>query len=318
MKFFTLAVLFILMNLAAFAKEPVDENALKQTLFTLQKGEELKEITADILAQDGLPSAMKEKFFQQKRKFFVFTYPSDGLKIKSMLSFVSTAESKPLIMILRGGSDMLGLPAFLYPSKEVLFAAESDAVTVSACYRGGVSEGADEYGGADVNDVFNLSQHLPKIAEKFGLKYDKKYMIGISRGGLEMFLALAKFPQLQKEYQKFVSFSGVLNTDLFIANNPEWREKEEKHYGFKYKSWLDERNPVLAVPKIANKDLPFLLIQGTSDPKVALDEGYSMLKQMRKHQLKNISYWEVEGGDHVLKNHPEYIKLILAYLESNQ
>lgn len=79
--------------------------------------------------------------------------------------------------------------------------------------------------------------------------------------------------------------------------------------------WLDRRNPILAISKIKNKQLPFLLVQGSADPIVCLDEGYSMLQAMRAHQFTNISYWEVEGGDHVLKNHPEYVKLIYAWLE---
>jgi dipeptidyl aminopeptidase/acylaminoacyl peptidase len=79
--------------------------------------------------------------------------------------------------------------------------------------------------------------------------------------------------------------------------------------------WLDKRNPVVAISKIVNTQLPFVIIQGTADPKVSFEGGYSMLQAMRARQFTNICYWKIEGGDHALKNHPEYVKLILAWLE---
>jgi dipeptidyl aminopeptidase/acylaminoacyl peptidase len=295
-----------------------DEILLKQTLYALKEGDFYKEITSDILAQKGLPDFIRQKFIEQKRRFFVFLYPSDGLKVKSMVSFIEGSENEPLIFLLRGASRMEALPAFLYPSKEVLFCSESKATIIAGCYRDGVSEGVDEYGGEDINDVYHLTLHLPKVLDKLNTKVDKKrrYMIGISRGGMQMFLALAKFPALQTYFDKFVSFSGILNIDLFASNNPDWCRKMEKNFGFdRSQAWLDRRNPILAIPKITNKQLPFLLIQGAADPKVRLYEGYSMLQVLRTNQFTNVSYWEVEGGDHALKNHPEYIKLILLWLE---
>lgn len=295
-----------------------NEILLKQALYSIDNENSFKEITSDILAQKTLPDSIKQKFIQQQRRFFVFLYPSDGLKVKSMVSFVEGDRTQPLFLLLRGASRMEALPAFLYPSKEILFCCESDATIVLGCYRDGVSEGIDEYGGEDVNDVYHLTIHLAKILDELNIKVDKQrqYMIGLSRGGMQMFLALAKFPELQTSFKKFISLSGILNIDLFAANNPEWCQKMEKNFNFdRSQAWLDRRNPILAISKITNKQLPFLLIQGTADPKVCLDEGYSMLQTMRNHQFTNISYWEVEGGDHTLKNHPEYIKLIYAWLE---
>lgn len=304
--------------LNALEDKIADEIFLKQALYTLEKGDFFKEITSDILTQKTLPECIKQKFVEQKRRFFVFWYPSDGLKVKSMVSFAEGSKNQPLILLLRGASRMESLPAFLYPAKEVLFCNESEATIIAGCYRDGVSEGQDEYGGDDVNDVFNLTMHLPKLFNALNIAIDEKkqYMIGLSRGGMQMFLALARFPEVQTYFSKFVSLSGILNINLFVSNNPDWRQKMERNFYFDgSQAWLDRRNPILAVSKITNKQLSFLFVQGTADPKVCLDEGYSMLKAMRTHQFTNISYWEVEGGDHVLKNHPEYVKLICAWLD---
>lgn len=39
----------------------------------------------------------------------------------------------------------------------------SDYTVFATCYRGGVSEGTDEFGGAGVKDVYNLIKHIPKL-----------------------------------------------------------------------------------------------------------------------------------------------------------
>jgi dipeptidyl aminopeptidase/acylaminoacyl peptidase len=147
--------------------------------------------------------------------------------------------------------------------------------------------------------------------------FDKSYLVGVSRGSMQMFLALATHPHLQEFYKKFVSLSGILNIELFAKNNPEWVQKMKDHFEYDgSKAWLDTRNPILQVSKIANKNLPFLLIQGTDDPKVCLEEGYSMLNAMLQSGFTNVSYCEVAGGNHVLKNRTEYFQRIIFWLET--
>lgn len=318
MKKYFLTLFIFLSNLLTAATNQAIEDQLKVSLYDITGENSPKEITSKILNQIDLPEGVKNKLIKDKRRFFVFTYPSDGMLIKSMISFIDNSEDESLILILRGASRMEALPAFIYPEKALLFAAESKATIVLGTHRDGVSEGEDEYGGSDVNDVLSLSLHLPKIANFLGIKVDeeRKYLIGISRGGMQMYLALAKFPELQSLFKKYVSLSGLLNTNISAIYNPGWLTKMEKNFKFDgSQAWLNARNPILAVPKIANKQLPFLLIQGTKDPRICLDEGYSMLKVMRENSFDNISYWEVAGGDHGLKNDPEYIKMILEWLK---
>jgi predicted peptidase len=238
MKKLFLILFFFILNTSLFTSEEI---ALKQALYALKEGEKFKEITADILDQETLPTSVKQTFIQQKRRFFVFWYPSEGLKIKSLLSFVEGNKEQPLILMLRGASRMEALPTFLYPAKEILFCKESDATIVVGCYRDGVSEGIDEYGGDDVNDVYQLTLHLSEVFDDLNIKPDKKrrYMIGISRGSLQMFLALSKFPDLSSHFSKFVSLSGILNIDLFATNNPQWRRKMEKDFAFDGYNGLD-------------------------------------------------------------------------------
>lgn len=160
--------------------------SFEQDLYALDENVSFKEVTSLILAQKNLPESAKEAFIRQGRRFFVFSYPSDGLKVKSMISFIEGNTTQPLIFLLRGASRMESLPAFLYPSKELLFCMESESTVIACSYRDGVSEGEDEYGGDDVNDVYHLTLHLPRIFSELNISIDEKrrYMIGLSRGGL--------------------------------------------------------------------------------------------------------------------------------------
>lgn len=319
MKKYFLTTFIFLSNFLTAATHQSIEDQLKISLYDMAEKHNPQEITQKILHQTNLTEDVKNKLIHDKRRFFVFTYPSDGMLIKSMISFIDHSDDKSLILILRGASRMEALPAFIYPENALLFAAESKAAIVLGTHRDGVSEGEDEYGGSDVNDVLNLSLHLPKITNFLGIQVDeeKKYLIGFSRGAMQMYLALAKFPELQLLFKKYVSLSGLLNTNLSAIHNPDWLAKMEKNFKFDdSQSWLDARNPILAVPKISHKHLPFLLIQGTKDSRICLEEGYSMLKVMRENSFDHVSYWEIAGGNHGLRNHPEYVQMVLEWLRN--
>ncbi len=60
---------------------------------------------------------------------------------------------------MRGGNRMFGL---MHPA----YASIKNYTVLTTTYRGGVSEGTDEFGGNEVNDVVNLVKYLPVIEEK--------------------------------------------------------------------------------------------------------------------------------------------------------
>jgi len=304
----------------------------KLALYSLDKGETLKEVTDQIYAEDNLPLEIKQRLQSLKRRFFVFSYPSDGLQVKSMISFVDLPGKKSLIFFLRGGTKIKDLPAFILSEKgkeikelsyrkEILLAAHSNATIVICAYRGGVSPGTDEIGGEDVNDVKNLNDYLPTLfrALKIEINPKKRFMLGVSRGGMEMFLALGRFPELSESFDKYVSWSGVLNMALGPLDNNKWKVEMEKKLGPSgFKEWLDERNATLAISKMKNKKAPILIIQGTEDSRVSLEEGLSMVQTLRKEGFSNVSYWEAGGGNHVLSNRLVYVPLILTWLDFDE
>lgn len=294
-----------------------DNIELKISLYTLDEGEGVKEVTHRILEEGILSKELKRAIKALNRRFFVFSYPSNGMQIKSMISFVDKKENQPLIVVLRGASRMESLPAFLDDERSLLFAAQTEATIILGTYRDGVSPGVDEYGGEDVEDVKSLTDFLPEAFALFNLGAfpKQKYLIGLSRGGMQLFLALSRFPELSEKYDAVVSLSGILNIETFANDHPDWCAKMATGFGFNgSKEWLERRNPINAVSMIMNKNLPILIVQGTRDPKISTSQGLSMVATLQELDFSDVTYWEIEEGDHCLKNHPESISLILDWL----
>lgn len=278
------------------------------------KDEEFLDITDQILQSDLIKEEEKSNIREFDRRIILFNYLSDGLKIKGLISFVKNSDASPLAIILRGGNRIYGVQN---PGSSLICLKKY--TTIATMYRGGVSEGSDEFGGADVNDVKNLMDYIPNLENRFKKRFldQKRFIIARSRGSMQMFLALARFPELQNGLTKIVSLSGLLDINLFMNLRSDIRELFEADFGMtkaNEKEWLAYRNPVLHVDKLRN-DLPILIVQGTKDHNVSLDEGYHMVERLRACG-KNVEYVEIEGANHCLENFEGRTDLMLNWLES--
>jgi hypothetical protein len=54
------------------------------------------------------------------------------------------------------------------------FTCAHSYTVLATIYRGGVSEGTDEFGGAEVNDIHNLMEYFPALQEKIGVYFSPK------------------------------------------------------------------------------------------------------------------------------------------------
>ncbi len=275
---------------------------------------DLKDITEEVLSSPYVKEAQKKCILNHQRRLVVFTYPSDGLKIKGLISFVPDPQNHPLLVFLRGGNRIFGIPNPANP----LLCLEQYTV-IATLYRGGVSEGTDEFGGNDVNDVKNLIDFMPELENKLNIQFlnKKKFMLGGSRGGMQMFLALARFPELQASFSKIISLSGLLDMRQCMAFRPEMEDMFIKDFGLvkgvNEEEWINKRDPLLTADRILPK-LPILIIQGTHDKRVSLEDGHHMVDKLQNNG-NQVSYWEIEGADHCLNNIEEREELILNWLE---
>ncbi len=284
--------------------------------YELPQGMDLWEITDDLLTSHLVKEREKQSIRDFDRRFFVFHYPSDGLKIKGIISFVSSTQENPLLVLLRGGNNAFGI---LNPGGELF--SPRDYTVISTLYRGGICEGVDEFGGQDVNDVKNLIAYIPQLEEKLHvvLQSEKVYMLGVSRGAMQMFLTLDRFPELQNRLTKIVSLSGVLDIQQWVFTRPDMKKRFIEDFGLiegvNEEEWINWRDPILTIHKI-NLTLPILIIQGTEDTRVDLQLGHHMVKGLHERG-HNVTYWEIEGGDHGLRNRPDTLEKVLNWLEES-
>lgn len=285
--------------------------------YELGKKEKWRDVTNDILASSDTSPESKESIHTFERRIVVFKYPSDGLSIKGFLSYTPNPAFHPLLILYRWGTENFAL---MNPGVD--FATYRNYTVVYSALRGGISEGKDEFGGADVDDMKNLMEYLPTLAKELGIELHPPcvFMLGPSRGGMEMFLTLARFPELQNRVNKVVSLSGILDLHQLILDRPDDMKKMfEEQFGMekgpKGEAWIAKRDPLNAVPYI-KKSLPILIVQGTADNRINLAEGKKMADTLTSNG-NHFHYWEVPGGDHVLMNTPHIMNAIAQWLESN-
>ncbi|MCH9632839.1 MAG: hypothetical protein S4CHLAM6_11820 [Chlamydiae bacterium] len=284
--------------------------------YDIEEGESYRDITQQLLKSEITPDIIKAQIEKQKRSFVAFQYPSDGKIVKGYISFTPDCENAPLVVFLRGGSKMLGL---MNPASD--FSCIRNYTVIGTAYRDGISEGKDEFGGDDVNDVKNLVSYIPQIESMLKLRLNpaKRFILGASRGGMQMLLALQRFPFLQSYFDKAVSLSGPMNLHTTIASRDAMKQMFINDFGLVFngnqEDWLNYRSPVKHCAALSNTQ-PLLIIQGKEDNRVMVDHGREMFKEL-KHLEKNATYWEIEGGTHCLTNHKDRMEMIANWLEND-
>lgn len=231
---------------------------------------------------------------------YEITYLSDGLKIQSFAAIPKTGGKHPVIIYNRGGNRDLGAlqlfrGRYKIPVAHYFSQMASQGYVVIGCnYRGsGSSEGEDEFGGEDVNDVLNLLEVLHEIPEA---DTDNIGMYGWSRGSTMTYLAMAKSDKIKTA----VAGAGV--SDATIIDRPEmearvyaelipnyWENKEEE---------LKKRSAIYFAEEF-KKDVPLLLLHGNSDWRVKSTQ--SLRLAMKLDELRIPYRLKIyEGGDHSL------------------
>lgn len=283
--------------------------------FVLPKNTPYIDITNDLLNSPFLEPADKTSIRKFQRKFYVFTYPSDGLHVKGLISITPKAHENRTLIYLRGGNREFGL--FLPGEGLSNF---KDYTFIAPLYRGCLSEGKDEFGGKDVNDVKKLIDFLPALENLIGQLFQKEkmFLVGSSRGGMQLFLTLARFPELQGRFSKVLSLCGLVDMRQCIENRQDMKELFQNDFGMTNENidtWLVERDPLIAVEKIRN-DLPVIIVHGTADLRVSGPESWHMVETLR--QLgKNVQYYQVEGGSHGLTNIKDKKERIFSLLDNS-
>jgi dipeptidyl aminopeptidase/acylaminoacyl peptidase len=234
------------------------------------------------------------------------TYLSDNLKVKGYLAYPKDLGMKyPCIIWNRGGyGDNGAIDRF---NARGIFGqmASWGYVVFTSQYRGNDgSEGKDEIGGADVNDILNL---IP-LAEE--LDFAEKNIWGIegwSRGGMMAYLTLLKNPDFSAKggYASGVKCAVLVGA---ISNFKEYVESGDNRNSIyknmigekEFKRKLEERTILNFLDKLPK--IPYLLIHGSNDETVPVSQTIEMAKRLHESGTEH-RLVIMENGDHFLKKH---------------
>ena len=159
------------------------------------------------------------------------------------------------------------------------------------------SEGREEFGGQDVNDVLNL---MPLFRHLKQADTTRMALYGWSRGGMMTYLALTK----SDKFKSAIVGGGLSDLWTWMQTRPDTIEtvfaELIPNYATNTRAVLDARSAIKQVDKIGN-NTPILILHGTADwrvvPEMALDLSKAFLKENIPHRLVLF-----EGGDHGLRN----------------
>ncbi|GBD06960.1 Dipeptidyl aminopeptidase 4 [bacterium HR21] len=227
-------------------------------------------------------------------RLFRIVYSSQGLRICGYLALPPNPEPRaPAIIFNRGGS---GERAALTPRTAAatigLFAAWG-YLAVASQYRGvGGSEGAEEWGGADVDDALAL---IPLLERYPGVDPDRLGLVGGSRGGM---MALQMLRRTCR-FRAAITIGAPTMLHALPSTDPLLRTLLRfLPPGISPATAAAERSAVLWAEQLC-KTTPLLVLHGTGDRRVSPEHALylGLALQRTLHPYKLILY---DNADHVL------------------
>ena len=238
-----------------------------------------------------------EYFNYDATDFFKIRYLSDGLKIEGFIAKpIQKNQSKlPAIIFCRGGNQSYGMLNG-FQLKMINDLSLNGFVVLASQLRGNIaSEGVDEFGGKDLNDILKLID----IAKNLDFVDEKNiHILGYSRGGMNAYqvskltdninsIAVVGAPTNKFESIKFrENMYHNVYKPLFgdtISNRVEYVKRSAIY-------WHDKINE------------PLIILHGADDTRVALEEAEQLIDSLKASNRKDFEYKIFEGGNHILSN----------------
>lgn len=226
-------------------------------------------------------------------------YISDGLKIKGYLAYPLKHGKYPCIIWNRGGIGSKGaIDSFNAAGIFGQLASWGYCVFASQ-YRGNAgSEGRDEFGGSDVNDILNF---IPAAGEVEQADTTRWGIEGWSRGGMMTYLALTR----SDKFRAAVVSGGIANLRCSSNESRHMRDLYSIGLGdYKTEDYIEkcESRSIINFPQKLNRNTSLLIIHGTADDRVlphdSLDLSLKLIDLDYSFRLVML-----ENGDHFLKSH---------------
>jgi dipeptidyl aminopeptidase/acylaminoacyl peptidase len=237
----------------------------------------------------------------------------DNTAVKGFLIMPKDATKKyPVIIFNRGGNGSYGMVTQPFIIKFLSKLASKGYIVIGSQLRGSEgSEGVDEFGGRDVDDVLFLFKIIDelKAADK-----NKIAQIGWSRGGVTNFQVLKKTDRINSTVT-IASFADLMESHRKIM----FTVYRNRIPGYALDSVAATRrvSPIYQIDSIRNKKTSLLFMHGDNDTTVLYENS---VKLHAKAQLAGINskLTTYSGGDHGLMIYfNQLLTDIDAWLEEN-
>mgnify|MGYP001598649266 FL=1 len=263
--------------------------------------EEFEKLVGPVVAQTAKQNA---------QNIFVYKiiYRSQGHKVVGFMAEPRIGENLPCVIYNRGGSGefgvlKIGMFFFRLPAE----LAMQGYIVIASQYSGNAgSEGKDEMGGSDIEDVLVLQ----KILKNYSRANAKKIgMQGGSRGGSMTYLALSKV--------KWIKAAVTVGAPTNLLREEKLRPEKKAHFKKMFGGSLAEKKKRSAIfwSHLFPKKTPLLVIHGASDWRVSpLDSLELSQKLLALHVPHRLVLFE--GADHGLTEHTkESNQMIISWFD---
>lgn len=241
----------------------------------------------------------------------VGTYTSfDGTKIQAFIvkPVAPTYNTAPLPLVLynRGGNQQFGAVTLGQLLDFIIPLSNRGYLVAASQYRGGSAKlsGQDEFGGRDVDDVLALRDIVIKRAD---VDANKQYMLGISRGAMNTFMAL-KAQREQNTFGAVAVIGGLVDLSGMIDFRPEMERVYQAlipNYASDKQQALYSRS-VVAWPEQLPLDTPILQLHGKDDERVPVASAEQLSEHLETHSLPH-KLIVFDGEDHMIRGEREQV-----------
>ncbi len=243
----------------------------------------------DNIVEEKIITSMEEVVVTEEENEFGFfddiemykiRYSSDGLNIVGYLVKPKIIkDTAPVIIFNRGGNREFGKLTDKHAKYWFRRYANRGYVVLASQYRGNDgSEGQEEFGGSDLNDVVTL---IDVVKQTDYMDNDRIYMIGGSRGGMMTYMACRNSKDI-KAATVFVGISDCIENynnreqamknvyTSLIGGTP--KEKEEEYIKRSAYYWADE----ITVPI-------YIFHGGEKDWRVSTNHAIKMAEKLEEY-----------------------------------
>lgn len=232
----------------------------------------------------------------EKVNIYDITYNSfDKTKVKGFLLLPNEDGKKyPVIIYNRGGNGSYGMVNDQYIVAFLSKIASKGFIIIGSQLRGSEgSEGVDEFGGKDIDDVMFLFEIIKTIEIADTCKIAQ---IGWSRGGITNFQLLKR----TKEIKTTINIAGP--SDILKTKRKEMFDVYQnriRNYALDSVYYSNKISPIFQIDSILNKKESFLFMHGDQDEKVALFNSEELYEKTKKNGYKS-KFILFENSEHSL------------------